>query len=250
MLERLVAIKVINGKLVNNPKAIERFHREVRLVAQLSHKNIIRAHDAEQDNNLHLLIMEYVNGIDLARLVQLRGPLPVETACDYICQAARGLQYAHDKGLVHRDIKPHNVMIAVDGTIKILDFGIASLLPMSELHSDVTPAESLVGTPDFISPEQASLLVDVRMDIYSLGATFYFLLAGNVPFPGGNATDKLLKHARQAPRPVNELRSDVPDKLVDVVDKMLSKDPDERYQTADQVAMAITRAMERRWWQL
>lgn len=253
-LERLVAIKVINGKLVNSFKAIERFHREVRLVAQLSHRNIVRAHDAEQDKNLHLLIMEYVDGIDLARLVgklaRNQTRMPVHEACDYIRQAACGLQYAHEKNLVHRDIKPNNLMVTVEGVVKVLDFGIASLLPMSDFETDVTPAESVVGTPDFISPEQASLLVDVRMDIYSLGATFYFLLAGHVPFPGGDVTDKLLRHARQTPRPIREIRPDVPAKLAAVLEKMLDKDPEQRYQTAAEVSLAITRAMERWWWPL
>ena len=129
MMERTVALKIINRELVRKPEAVDRFHREVKTAAQLSHPNIVTAYDAEQAGDVHFLVMEYVDGVDLSHTVKDRGALPIAEACDYIRQAAIGLQYAHERGMVHRDIKPHNLMVTADGTVKILDFGLASLAP-------------------------------------------------------------------------------------------------------------------------
>lgn len=191
MMNRTVALKVIKREFVRKPEAVDRFRREVTAAAQLSHPNIVTAFDAEQAEDVHYLVMECVDGIDLSRTVKDRGALSVSEACDYMRQAAVGLQHAHERGMVHRDIKPHNLMLTDDGTVKILDFGLASLAPVAlpddeamELSGDLTAAGAIMGTPDFISPEQArdARSADIRSDIYSLGMTLYFLLAGRVPF--------------------------------------------------------------------
>ncbi|MEO1618376.1 MAG: protein kinase, partial [Planctomycetota bacterium] len=247
-MERTVALKVINRGLVRKAEAIDRFHREVKAAAQLSHPNIVTAHDADQAGDFHFMVMEYVDGVNLSQTVNKRGALPVAEACDYIRQAATGLQHAHQRGMVHRDIKPHNLMVTADGTLKILDFGLASLAPEAipasdavATRSDLTAAGAIMGTPDFISPEQASdaRQADIRSDIYSLGATLYFLLAGQPPFAGGSLTQKLESHAQEEPEPLESLRADVPLELAAVVTKMTAKDPGARFQTPAEVAEAL-----------
>jgi uncharacterized protein (TIGR03067 family) len=247
-MERTVALKVINRELVRKTEAVDRFHREVKAAAQLSHPNIVTSHDADQAGDFHFLVMEYVDGVDLSHIVKDRGALPVAEACDYIRQAAIGLQHAHERGMVHRDIKPHNLMVTQDGTVKILDFGLASLAPEAlpasgsiETRSELTAAGAIMGTPDFISPEQANdaRQVDIRSDIYSLGATLYYLLSGQPPFAEGSVMHKLKSHAHAEPEPLESLRNDVPPELVAVVTKMTAKDPAERYLTPSEVADAL-----------
>jgi formylglycine-generating enzyme required for sulfatase activity/serine/threonine protein kinase len=248
VMDRMVAIKVINRKLVRKSEAVERFHREVKLAASLSHPNIITSYDAEQADDVHLLVMEYVDGVDLSRRVQDRGPLPVSDACDYVQQAARGLQYAHERGMVHRDIKPHNLMVTANGTVKILDFGLATLAPealadvaMAESRGDLTESGSIMGTPDFISPEQAndSHQADIRSDIYSLGATLYYLLSGRPPFSEGTIMQKLQCHAIAEAKPIELVRVDLPVELAEVIRRMMAKNPADRYQTPAEVADAL-----------
>jgi serine/threonine protein kinase len=209
-MERRVALKVINRELFQKPEVVNRFHREVKTAAQLAHPNIVTSHDADQAGEFHFLVMEYVDGVDLSRIVKDQGALPIADACDYIRQAATGLQHAHERGMVHRDIKPHNLMVTTDGITKILDFGLASLTPEAaptagvvNARSDLTLAGVIMGTPDFISPEQANdaRQVDIRSDIYSLGATLYYLLSGRVPFGDGSVKDKLKSHAQVEPAP-------------------------------------------------
>lgn len=247
-MERKVALKVINRELFQKAEAVNRFHREVKTAAQLSHPNIVTSHDADQAGDHHFMVMEYVDGVDLSHVVKDRGALPVAEACDYIRQAAIGLQHAHERNMVHRDIKPHNLMVTADGTIKILDFGLASLTPEAisasdavEARSDLTAAGTIMGTPDFISPEQAedARQVDIRSDIYSLGATLYYLLSGRVPFDDGSVMHKLNSHAQVEPAPLDSVRDDVPKELVAIASKMMAKDPDERYLTPKEVADAL-----------
>jgi serine/threonine protein kinase len=247
-MERTVALKVINRGLVRKTEAIDRFQREVKAAAQLSHRNIVTAYDADQAGDFHFMVMEYVDGVDLSQTVKDRGALPVAEACDYIRQAAIGLQHAHERGMVHRDIKPHNLMVSQDGTVKILDFGLASLAPEAaldpdsvEARSDLTAAGAIMGTPDYISPEQATdaRQADIRSDIYSLGATLYYLLSGRVPFADGSVMHKLKSHAQIEPESLKTLRDDIPSELAAVVSKMMAKDPDERFQTPAEVAAAL-----------
>jgi serine/threonine-protein kinase len=248
-LDRIVAIKVIRKERLSNPILAKRFVREVQAAAQLSHPNIVMAYDADQIGATSFLVMEYVEGTDLGRLVKQSGPLPVAQACDFIRQAALGLQHAHDKGMVHRDIKPSNLLVTKPtspgnafGQVKILDMGLARLQETDENSGTALTHEgSVVGTPDFIAPEQAmdSHLVDIRADIYSLGCTFYYLLAGQVPFPGGTALEKLLKHRLEPPTPIEQLRPEVPPHVAAVLRRMLAKRPEERYQTPAAVAAAL-----------
>ena len=144
MMDRTVALKIINPELMRKPEAVDRFHREVKAAARLSHPNIVTAYDAEQAGDVHFLVMEYVDGVDLSHTVKDRGALPIAEACDYVRQAAIGLQYAHEQGMVHRDIKPHNLMVMADGTVKILDFGLASLAPEALSDADTVEALSLI----------------------------------------------------------------------------------------------------------
>ncbi len=247
-MERTVALKVINRQLVQKTEAVDRFHREVKAAAQLSHPNIVTAYDADQAADFHFMVMEHVDGIDLSQKVKAQGALTVADACDYIRQAAIGLQHAHERGMVHRDIKPHNLMVTSDGMVKILDFGLASLAPEAiadaetvEARGDLTVAGAIMGTPDFISPEQASDAreADIRSDIYSLGATFYFLLSGRVPFADGSVMHKLRSHAQLEPDALNTLRKDIPADLLAIVSRMMAKDPDDRFQTPAEVGEAI-----------
>jgi HEAT repeat protein/tRNA A-37 threonylcarbamoyl transferase component Bud32 len=262
LMERPVALKVLNRELIDKPATIERFRREVRAAARLTHPNIVAAFDAEQAGDVHFLVMEYVEGVSLARRVTELGPLPVAEACDYVRQAALGLQHAHERGMVHRDIKPQNLMLTPGGQVKILDFGLARFVmesvPAGAMlaaagapaapQSEAGPAKPLtqtgivMGTPDYIAPEQArdSHLADIRADMYSLGCTLYDLLAGHAPFPEGNAVQKVKAHLAQTPKPLKDLRHDVPPELVKIVERMMAKDPEERFQTPVEVAAALT----------
>jgi serine/threonine protein kinase len=247
-MERRVALKVINRELFQKPEVVNRFHREVKTAAQLSHPNIVTSHDADQAGDFHFMVMEYVDGVDLSQIVKDQGALPIAKACDYIRQAATGLQHAHERGMVHRDIKPHNLMVTTDGITKILDFGLASLTPDTvstadavDDRSDLTVAGVIMGTPDFISPEQAegARQADIRSDIYSLGATLYYLLSGRVPFDHGSVMHKLKSHAQVEPAPLGSVRDDMPQELVAIASRMMAKDPNERYLTPKEVADAL-----------
>jgi serine/threonine protein kinase len=243
LMERRVAVKVIHPQFVQNSQAVERFEQEVKAAARLSHRNIVTAFDAEQAGGLHLLVMEYVPGINLATLIDRRGRLPVLHACNYAMQAAVGLQHAHQHGMVHRDIKPQNLMRTPRGTIKILDFGLARLArsPSEAEDAGLTSAGCAMGTPDYIAPEQArdSRHADIRSDIYSLGCTLYFLLTGRVPFPGGTGLEKVVAHLQQTPLSVARQRDDVPPSVVKVLQRMMAKDRSERYQEPGEVVEAL-----------
>jgi serine/threonine-protein kinase len=256
-LGRIVAVKVIQREKLHRPAVVKRFLREIRVAAQLDHPNIVHAYDAEEVNGNRVLVMEYVEGTDLGKLIKEGGPLPVRAACDYIRQAALALQHASAKGLVHRDIKPGNLMLQGGGagggfgTVKLLDLGLARLRePTLDGKSSgaLTVAGKLVGTVDFIAPEQArdARHVDIRADVYSLGCTFYYLLTGQPPFEGATLTNKLFKHALEEPRPLEEVRPEVPQTVAAVVRTMMAKRPEDRYQTPADVAAALDAVLQGR----
>jgi WD40 repeat protein/tRNA A-37 threonylcarbamoyl transferase component Bud32 len=240
-MEKLVALKVIDPSILDNPAAVQRFRQEVKTVAQLEHPNIVRAHDAEEASGLHFLVLEYVEGQQLAAYAAA-GPLPSQEACEYARLAALALQCAHGAGLVHRDVKPHNLMVTPDGRVKVLDFGLARVLARpGAAGAGATQAGALMGTPDYVAPEQArdAGAVDGRADVYSLGCTLYELLTGRPPFPGGTAIEKVARHLTE---PVPALDADglgLPAGLAEVVARMTARDPGQRYQTAGEAAAAL-----------
>lgn len=263
---RVVALKILNRHLVDRPSMVDRFHHEVRAAASLSHPNIVQAFDADQAGDTHFLVMEYVAGMDLERLVAEQGSLSAPLAAEYARQVALGMQHAFECGMVHHDIKPQNLMLTPAGQVKILDFGLARYLSEHLLaaefgevdfvvasEGEAFPPEieealdrertalalgGLAGTPDYMAPEEIlnPRGVDVRADIYGLGCTLYRLLSGRVPFPGGDINDKLRAHLRKRPRPLEN----VPAGLGAVVARMMAKDPADRYQVPADVALAMT----------
>jgi serine/threonine-protein kinase len=249
-MNRIVALKVLAPDLTSSERAQEMFLREVRAAAQLMHPNIVTAYDANRAGDRYYLVLEYVDGPNLDQLVKASGPLAIGQACDFIRQAAQGLQCAHAAGMVHRDIKPANILVqgrAADGSpglLKISDFGLARLGNPTGDGTNQTimnRPNTVMGTPDFLSPEQARCMhrIDIRSDVYSLGCTFYYLLTGQVPFPGGSSLDKLLRHGKEELTPVEQFRSDVPPEVLAILRKMTAKDPQERYQTPGEVAAAL-----------
>lgn len=246
-LDRVVALKVIRKERLANPTVAKRFQREVKAAASLAHANIVLAYDADEVDRTSFLVMEYVDGFDLGRLVKEKGPLPVGLACDAARQAALGLQHAYEKGMVHRDIKPSNLLRTRAGVVKVLDMGLARVAEEDDGSSLLTQEGSVVGTPDFISPEQAldSRKIDIRSDLYSLGGTLYFLLTGQAPFPGGTALEKLLKHRLEQPTPVEKLRPQVPMRVAVIVQKLLEKKPEDRYQTPAEAAQALAACLSK-----
>jgi len=246
LMHRTVALKVIRQQHLAGPDALVRFHREIRAAAALVHPNVVLAHDADQVGDMHFFVMEYVEGMDLHKLVQLRGPLPIGEACDCIRQAALGLEHAREQGLVHRDIKPSNLLLTTkQAQIKLLDLGLARLQSAGPLGVEksaaLTASGHIMGTPDFMAPEQAvnSHEVDIRADIYSLGCTLYFLLCGRAPFGDVGFIEKLIKHQTEEPRPITDLRPSTPPEVVAVLNRAMAKTMAARYQTPGELAAAL-----------
>jgi serine/threonine-protein kinase len=245
-LGRVVAVKLLRKERVANPLMRRRFRREIQVLAALVHPHVVHAYDAAEERGTCLLVMEYVEGVELSRLVREQGPLAVDRACEYIRQAALGLQHAHEHGLVHRDIKPANLLLAAkSGTVKLLDLGLARLMQPeeegAEPSSALTQEGVVMGTPDFMAPEQAwdCSRVDIRADLYSLGCTLYFLLTGHVPFPGGPALQKMTRHLNDEPAPVEELRPEVPAGVAAVLRRLMAKRPEQRYQSPAELVQAL-----------
>jgi serine/threonine-protein kinase len=254
---RVVAVKVLSRHLLQNPRALARFRREIEAAGKLTHPNIVTALDAAEDNGVLFLVMEYVEGTNLNRLVKQSGPLPFDLACHCIRQAALGLQHVHERGLVHRDLKPSNLLIqmtrpagnggpAVFGAVKLLDLGLARIQEGSAVPSTgpaLTQLNQIMGTPDYMAPEQArdAKNADHRSDLYSLGATFYYCLAGRPPFPEGTPLEKLIKHQFDEPTPLERVRPPTPPALAQIVRWMMAKDPARRPQSAAEVAAALAR---------
>lgn len=229
VMRRRVAIKVLATVVADDPAGLKRFQREARAAAALDHPHIVRAHDIGQEEKLHYLVMDYVDGTSLQDILKKFGRMDIVRAAHYIKQAAAGLQHAHEAGLVHRDIKPANLILDRAGTVKVLDMGIARF---SESDEEVLTRGPL-GTADYLAPEQArdSHNVDPRADIYSLGATFYTMLTGRLPFADAKTVaQKLIYLQSKQPIPIRTLRPEVPEGIVAVVDKLMAKDPAQRYQ--------------------
>jgi serine/threonine protein kinase len=277
-LDRLVAVKVLRHELLADPEVVARFYREIQVVSQLAHPNVVHAYDAGPVGADHVLVMEYAEGIDLSRLVRRHGPLPVEEASDYVRQAALGLHHIHERGQLHRDVKPSNLLVTgvrgqesgvrgqesatarsltpdpchLTPVVKVLDLGLAKLGKVGHSANELclpggssarlTPDGAVVvGTPDYLAPEQAADFkqADRRADIYSLGCTFFFLLTGRPPFPGGSLGQKLFRHQYEDPPDIRSLRPDVPDALTAVLARLLAKDPERRYASAAQLIEAL-----------
>jgi serine/threonine-protein kinase len=266
LMNRMVALKVIRAELLANDSAVERFYQITMQAGQLSHPNIVHAYDSGPIGNTHFFAMEFVEGIDLERLVQQNGPLTVPMACDYIRQAAEGLQHAFERGMLHRDVKPSNLLVTRPGAstsspnapggssgkltaasltlLKIRNLGLNLLQPISE--EELTKSGGLMQgkvprTPDFLAPERCKAVGvgDIRSDIYSLGCSFYYLLAGRVPFPTGTPVEKLRKHQTEEPAPVSALRRDVPQFVLAVLARAMVKNPEHRYQAPGEMAAAL-----------
>jgi serine/threonine protein kinase len=241
-MRRFVALKVLPASVTENDVAKERFLREARAAATLDHPNIVRVFDLNREGKVLYLVMEYVEGTSLQNLVDKGGRLPVGAAVDYVRQIAEGLQHAHERGLVHRDIKPANLLVDRAGTARILDLG----LVRSETDEDSKltaqlGGRSILGTADYLAPEQAvdSSSVDIRADLYSLGATLYFLLAGHPIFPEGRAGQKLMWQQWREPTPICEIRPDVPVELARVIQRAIAKNREDRFPDPREFAEAL-----------
>ena len=239
-----VALKVLST--IRSPDSAKRFQRESQMAARLNHPNIVRASEATVFNQQHYFVMEYVEGVDLSNYLRKHGPLPWQQAVQCIVQAARALEYAHSQGVIHRDIKPGNLFLTRDGVIKILDMGLARLneaadVMNGEAHGGLTQTGQVMGTVDYMAPEQAlhAKHADARADIYGLGCSLYRLIAGELPFQGESAVEKILAHREQPIPYLRAVKSDVPPSLDAVVQRMLAKRPDDRFQTMRELADAL-----------
>jgi serine/threonine-protein kinase len=240
LMGRLVALKIIAPQIASRASSIARFHREMRLLGRLDHPNVVRAFDADQVGDLLYIVMEYVAGRDLERLLQDRGELPWSDVAAYMADAALGLSHAHDRGIVHRDVKPTNLILSEDGQVKVLDLGLGVLMEADSETSFATAAGHSVGTLNYMSPEQATASdVDGRSDLFSLGCTMYHLLTGQVPFPGETVVECLTRRARGSPVPITDFRPDLPAELVGVLNRLMANRPEHRFQTAAEAAQAL-----------
>jgi serine/threonine protein kinase len=239
-LGRRVAIKILNDRHAHDEQFVERFRREAKNAAGLSHPNVVSIYDRGEAEGTYYIAMEYLEGRTLKELIVTKGPTPIPVAIDYTRQMLGALGFAHKNGIVHRDIKPHNVVVAPDGRVKVTDFGIAR----AGAASQMTEAGSIVGTAQYLSPEQAKgTAVDQRSDIYSLGIVLYELLTGAVPFTGDTPVEIAMKHISETPKPPSVLRPDVPHDLDLVVTRALAKDPEERYQSAEELDADLERVL-------
>ncbi len=245
-MDRVVAIKLISPAVVKNPETVARFHREVRTAAKLVHPNIVTAYDAGQQGVRHYLVMEFIEGVDLSRLIQKNGPLPTRQAVEFVLQAAYGLAHAHESGVIHRDIKPGNLLVNRAGQLKILDLGLARFNLRHDASVDLTHSGAVMGTAEYMAPEQATDIrhADHRVDIYSLGCTLYRLLTGNSPYQSDSFAGTLMAH-RTTPIPsLREVRQDTPALLETLFRRMLAKHPNQRPATMREVVQLLEECLK------
>ncbi len=237
MMGRESAVKVLPLNK-STPDAILNFTREIRTQAQLDHPNLVRAYDAGHDGNVYYLVTEFVNGTDLRRLIRSQGRLTTQQAANIILQSARGLEYAHRRGLIHRDVKPGNILVTPDGRAKVSDLGLAGFIHLAD---DDPRAGKIVGTPDYLSPEQIRSPSDISSvtDIYSLGCTLYYAITGKVPFPGGTTANKARRHLNETPWHPRRFNPDVTEEFVEIIADMMEKDPENRIQTCAEVSARL-----------
>jgi len=245
------ALKILPAHRIKDSSYLERFYREARAAAALDHNNVVHAYDVGSDGDTHYFVMEYVEGIDLQKMVVRRGVLSYESAADVIRQTAEGLAHAHRAGVVHRDIKPANLLVDPEGTLKILDMGLARYAPEEmERQASLTQEhdEKVIGTTNYLAPEQAlnSHDADGRADIYGLGCTLYFLLTGRPPFNTGSVAQRLMAHLHQEPDPITNVRPNAPSGLVAICKKMMAKKPADRFQSAQELA-GVMKQWLREW---
>lgn len=247
LMNRVVALKVLPRELTREPYLIARFQQEIRTAAALDHPNIVSVYDADSSGKTHFLAMQFVAGQDLAAVLRQNGPLPISAACSYAYQTLLGLQHAFVRGTVHRDIKPSNLMLmhasrTTAAVVQILDFGLARFVSETSGGGSLTVAGQVLGTPDYMSPEQADDVrrADIRSDIYSLGCTLFRLLCDRVPFPGDSVVERLVARTRERAPRITDFRPEVPTELADVLQKMLEPDPTDRYQTPAAAAAALS----------
>ncbi len=238
LLERHVAIKVLHEQFTADGDYVERFRREARAVAQLSHPNIVTVIDRGEHDDRQFIVFEYVDGENLKALVEREGPLPEREAIELALQVARALGFAHEQGLVHRDVKPQNVLLNDGGQAKVTDFGIARSL---EVSGNLTQSGTVMGTSDYIAPEQArGSKVDAQSDVYSLGTVLYELLTGEVPFQGDNFVAVAMQHINQPPPSVRERRPELSPCVDEVVQRAMAKEPRDRFGSMDELCSALT----------
>lgn len=239
MMDRVVALKIIAPEIASNQKVVARFQREMRLVGRLDHPNVVRAFDADQIGRVLYIVMEYVVGTSLGQLLR-KGPIPPAEMFDYAAQAALGLAHAHDQGMVHRDVKPSNMLLTEDRKIKVLDLGLGVLMEADSSATFATADGIAVGTVDYMSPEQAlGREVDGRSDIFSLGCAMFHLMTGRLAFPGDSPIDRLGRRISGRPAPITDYIPEMPGSAVRVLDKMMAFKPQDRYADAREAAEAL-----------
>jgi serine/threonine protein kinase len=250
-MDRIVALKFLPFNARESPDAVRRFNREIRAAARLIHPNIVTAHDADESEGRYFLAMEYIDGKDLLAVVNDEGPLAVDTAVDYALQTSEALKYAHSQRIIHLDIKPANLLLDRNGTIKVLDMGLARIDDVLN-DTETAPAEALIqdgkvmGTVDYVPPERSTHpeAVDHRADIYSLGCTLYYLLTGRPPY-GGNTILKRIEAHRLKPTPsLHKMRDDVPESLEAAYQRMMAKDPNDRHPSMAEVITHLRESVD------
>src|SRR4051794_6473209 len=240
MMGRVVALKILESKYVANPRSLARFHREMQLVGRLDHPNVVRAFDADRVGEHYFIAMEYTPGQTLQALLEERGALPPADVVYFASQAADGLAHAHAMGVLHRDVKPSNLLLTDARKVKVLDFGLGTLLEKEEVDTALTAAGITVGTPDYISPEQARMVkLDGRSDLYSLGCTMYHLISGQLPFKGESSRDGFGGGTPGRGIPIGRVGPGPPPGVVQTIEKLMALSADDRSQPAEEAAEAL-----------